>query len=346
MTKENTNISTGKIQPKVEEDKSTLSNPLFTRAKHVDWNVVVNFKEHILNATATYQIEILPSSNNDDDDGQGKSIELDTRGLNISSITLDGNTTDFKLDDAIEGKLHLGQRLTIPLPKSATELVTLVIQYTTSPDADKCSAAQWLTPAQTSGKNYPYLFTQCQAIHARSILPCYDCPRVKMTYNASITVPSWSTAVMSALPVQSKSRPSDGMHTFTFEQPVPIPAYLLALAVGELASRDLSPRCRVWCEPSILDAAADEFHQTETFLTTAEDITSMPYAWQRYDLLLLPGSFPYGGMENPCLTFVTPTLLAGDGSLVCVVAHEIAHSWTGNLVTNLTWGHFWLNEGW
>ncbi len=336
-----------------EEDKSTLSNPLKTKAKHVDWNVIVDFEKHILSATATYQIEIL---SNDAD-----SIQLDTRGLDIQSITLDGAVVDYDLDDEVPGKLHLGQKLSIFLPgdgeadkSSSTEkVVKLVIKYTTSPDPEKCSAAQWLTPAQTSGKKHPYLFTQCQAIHARSILPCYDCPMVKMTYNASITVPAWSTAVMSALPVESQgvgndtvTEEFDGMHTFEFKQPVPIPAYLLALAVGELSSHDLSPRCRVWCEPSILAAAAKEFHQTETFLQTAEEITSMPYVWQRYDLLILPGSFPYGGMENPCLTFVTPTLLSGDGSLVCVVAHEIAHSWTGNLITNRTWGHFWLNEGW
>jgi len=314
-------------------------------------------------------------------DASCTSIQLDTRGLDIDSILIDGEPAkDWKLAAEIHGKPHLGQRLTIPLAKDdsssdtgktasapggralsptrflfyeAAKEVKLKISYTTSSDPEKCSAAQWLTPAQTSGKEYPYLFTQCQAIHARSIMPCYDCPAVKMTYAAVITVPKWATAVMSALPAKATSSENDDTddddgahHTFSFDQPVPIPAYLLALAVGDLASKDLSPRCRIWSEPSTLKAAADEFHQTESFLQTAEEITSMPYAWQRYDLLVLPSSFPYGGMENPCLTFVTPTLLAGDGSLVSVVAHEIAHSWTGNLVTNKTWGHFWLNEGW
>jgi len=341
-----------------DEDKSTLSNPRYTRAKHVYWKAAVDFENHCISANATYDIEIL--------DKDCKSIQLDTRGLTIANVDInDEPVKDWILDGEIKGKLHLGQRLTIPFEEkdSVKGSLKLEIAYKTSSDPEKCSAAQWLTPAQTSGKQHPYLFTQCQAIHARSIIPCYDCPAVKMTYNAEITVPKWATAVMSALSTKDGASDSiskwakgvmsvvageatDDTHTFSFEQPVPIPAYLLALAVGDLASKDLSPRCRIWCEPCTLKAAADEFHQTELFLKTAEDITSMPYAWKRYDLLVLPGSFPYGGMENPCLTFVTPTLLAGDGSLVCVVAHEIAHSWTGNLVTNKTWGHFWLNEGW
>ena len=339
-----------------DEDKSTLSNGRCTQARHLDWTASIDFENHIIDAIATYRIEILDQS--------CRSIELDTRGLDISEIQVDGEITDaWKVDKEIKGKAHLGQRLSIQLKaEQEAKEVNVVIKYKTSADPEKCTAVQWLTPAQTSGKKYPYLFTQCQAIHARSIIPCYDCPAVKMTYSAEISVPQWATAIMSALPksetnvgesikkwaegVISAVNPNETTHTFRFHQPVPISAYLFALCCGELASKDISPRCRIWSEPCILSAAAAEFHQTELFLKTAEDITSVPYAWQRYDLLVLPGSFPYGGMENPCLTFVTPTLLAGDGSLVCVVAHEIAHSWTGNLVTNKTWGHFWLNEGW
>jgi leukotriene-A4 hydrolase len=332
----------------VEVDKSSLSNPLLTQAKSVEWHVLVDFSKKVLKCTALYNIDII-------DRFAATSIDLDTRALSIESIKLNGKIVhDWVLEGKFKKKLHLGQRLRVPIPNGISN-ASLEIVYETDPN--DCSAAQWLTPIQTSGKQYPFLFTQCQAIHARSIIPCFDTPMVKMTYKASITVPKWATAVMSALPTKTfatavtHSRTSctendNGTHTFHFDQPVPIPAYLLALAVGELESQDLSPRCRIWSEPSILKAAADEFHQTEIFLKTAEEITSIPYVWQRYDLLVLPASFPYGGMENPCLTFVTPTLLAGDGSLVCVVAHEIAHSWTGNLVTNRTWGHFWLNEGW
>lgn len=325
-----------------EQDKSSLSNPLVTQAKSIEWKVHVDFQSRILKCYALYNIEIV-------DIFSAEFIDLDTRSLSIQSIKLNGSLVrNWILQDSIHNKPHLGQRLRIPFPTgiSMNDLQLLEIEYQTDPV--NCSAAQWLTPLQTSGREYPFLFTQCQAIHARSLIPCFDTPMVKMTYKASITVPRWATAVMSALSINSTFNIEDdnSTHTFHFEQPVPIPSYLLALAVGELKSEDLSSRCRIWCEPSILEAAADEFHQTELFLQTAEEITSTPYVWQRYDLLVLPASFPYGGMENPCLTFVTPTLLAGDGSLVCVVAHEIAHSWTGNLVTNRTWSHFWLNEGW
>lgn len=338
-----------------DDDKSTLSNSRLSRAQSLHWKAFVDFDKSCIYATATYEIKIVNTG--------CTSIHLDTKGLEIVSIEVDGKEVNsWFLGEQVDGKQYLGQRLTIPLQEqdkdqdgnatnsSTTEeqKVKVSIRYNTSSDPSKCTAAQWLTPSQTSGKKYPYLFTQCQAIHARSMIPCYDCPAVKMTYTAEITVPKWATAVMSALSIKERAMDDlrEDVHTFHFEQPVPIPAYLLALAVGELASKDLSPRCKIWSEPCILKAAADEFHQTELFLQTAEEITSMPYVWTRYDLLVLPGSFPYGGMENPCLTFVTPTLLAGDGSLVCVVAHEIAHSWTGNLVTNKTWGHFWLNEGW
>ncbi|KAJ2325400.1 Leucyl aminopeptidase yscIV, partial [Coemansia sp. RSA 2702] len=195
----------------------------------------------------------------------------------------------------------------------------------------------------TLGKSHPYLFTQCEEIHARSLLPCQDSPSVKISYSASIRAPKPLTALMSALATGSRD---DGDSTvFSFEQQTTIPSYLIALVVGNLASATISDRCAVWSEPENIDACAWEFAEMETILQTAEDVVS-PYLWGRYDLLVLPPSFPFGGMENPCLTFVTPTLLAGDRSLTDVIAHEIAHSWSGNLVTAKNWEHFWLNEGW
>ncbi|KAL1110315.1 hypothetical protein AAG570_007848, partial [Ranatra chinensis] len=218
--------------------------------------------------------------------------------------------------------------------------VNFLIIYKTS---SKASALQWLRPEQTASKEFPYLFSQCQAIHARSLLPCQDSPSVKFTYSAEVVVPENLIALMSALRM-GEELVTGGKKIYKFNQPVVIPSYLIAIAVGKLESKRIGPRSTVWSEKEIIERAAYEFAQTEEFIQIAEKICG-PYVWGIYDLLVLPPSFPYGGMENPCLTFVTPTLLAGDRSLADVVAHEISHSWTGNLVTNSTFEHFWLNEG-
>jgi leukotriene A-4 hydrolase/aminopeptidase len=263
-------------------------------------------------------------------------LDLDTRGLDIHGVqTASGAPVTFTLDPE---EPILGSRLRLELPPN-TAAVT--VDYATRPDS---SALQWLDPAQTEGKLHPFLFSQCQAIHARAMVPCQDSPGARVAYTAEITIPGSLAAVMSAGP-EGDTHNSDGTHTFKFRMPQPIPPYLLALAVGHLESRDLSPRARVWAEPETVEKAAWEFAEVETFIQKAEGLFG-PYDWDRYDMLVLPPSFPYGGMENPRMTFLTPTLLAGDRSLVDVVAHELAHSWTGNLVTNATAEHFWLNEGW
>ena len=262
-------------------------------------------------------------------------LDLDTKGLEILSVQVPGHgPIAWELDepDAI-----LGSRLRLDLPAETQEVA---ITYRTSPDA---MALQWLEPSQTEGKVAPYLFSQCQQIHARTMVPCQDTPVVRVAYKAEVTVPEGLTAVMSAGPAGDEAT-GDGRHTFRFTMPQPIPSYLLALAVGRLACRDLSPRARVWAEPETVEAAAWEFAGVEDMILKAEGLFG-PYPWDRYDMLVLPPSFPYGGMENPRMTFLTPTLLAGDRSLVDVVAHELAHSWTGNLVTNASMEHFWLNEG-
>ncbi len=309
-------------------DFSSHSKPDEAVVTHLDWKISVEFAEERLLAEATYTVRVLNK--------KATALDLDTAHLDILGVQAnDWTPLKFTLHPLDETKPHLGRRLEIDLQEvQAKDYHNITIFYATT---KFCSALQWLPASQTAGKKYPYLFTQCQAIHARSLVPCQDRCGVKMTYTAKVTVPEWATCVMSALPKGTTSIVDNNTKICTWDQPVPISSYLLALAVGDLAKRDISDRCAVWSEPEVVASAAYEFSETEDFLATAEAIAGKPYAWGRYDLLCLPPSFPYGGMENPCLTFVTPTLLAGDKSLADVVAHEIAHSWTGNLVTNATW---------
>ena len=262
-------------------------------------------------------------------------LHLDTKGLEILAAQVPGHgpiAWELGEPDAI-----LGRCLRLEVPAGTQEVA---ITYRTGTEA---MALQWLDAEQTEGKAAPYLFSQCQQIHARTMVPCQDTPIARIAYLAEVTVPEGLTAVMSAGPTGDEPL-GNGRHVFRFSMPQPIPSYLLALAVGRLESRDLSPRARVWAEPETVEAAAWEFAGVEDMILKAEGLFG-PYPWDRYDMLVLPPSFPYGGMENPRMTFLTPTLLAGDRSLVDVVAHELAHSWTGNLVTNASMEHFWLNEG-
>ncbi len=213
----------------------------------------------------------------------------------------------------------------------------MTVYYFTSPDA---AALGWLDPVQTAGKQLPFLYTQGQAILSRTWIPIQDSPGIRFTYTATLRVPENMMAVMSATNPTEKS--SDGVYYFEMKKPVP--AYLIALAVGDIEFESVGPRTGIYAEPSMLKASVYEFGETEQMLEIAEDLYGT-YPWERYDLIVLPPSFPFGGMENPRLTFVTPTVVAGDRSLVALIAHELAHSWSGNLVTNATWNDFWLNEG-
>jgi len=321
-----------KTNPKntdVLQDRSSLSEPHRVTVTHLDWDVVVDFRTELLYGTATYTIQRV--------DAAATTLALDTAHLVIRVVTDAATAQPLAYQEHKSDRDHLGTQLVIQLGE---DTASVTIEYATTAQS---SAVQWLPPPQTVGKHRPYLFTQCQAIHARSLLPCQDRPGVKMTYQARVSCPSWATCVMSAV-LQDIRTTNDTTTCFVWEQRVPISSYLIAMAVGDLTKRDISPRCAVWSEPGLVEAAAYEFAQTEDFLKIAEDLAGMSYQWGRYDLLCLPPSFPFGGMENPCITFVTPTLLAGDRSLADVVAHEIAHSWTGNLVTNATWDHFWLSE--
>ncbi len=275
-------------------------------------------------------------------------ITLDTRSLNIKHVSLIHDTHVYPANYAIDVAGHhetLGTPIRVCLSENASEGQEFVVrvEYSTTIES---SALQWLTPEQTSSKKHPFVFSQCQAIHARSLLPCQDICAAKVTYSAKVRYPSKLTALMSAVRMGAATPdPSDPSYSIAiFNQNVPIPPYLIAIACGELESCKLGPRSVVWAEPSVVEKAAHEFEDVEAIIQAGEKLCG-PYRFGIYDLLVLPPSFPYGGMENPCLTFVTPTLLAGDKSQVAVIAHELAHSWSGNLVTNSTWEHFWLNEG-
>lgn len=268
------------------------------------------------------------------DSAAGGPLDLDTRDLEVEAVeSVDGKPLSFTLQPP---EPILGARLRVQLPSGVP---AVRIRYRTSPQA---SALQWLSPPQTAGKRHPFLFSQCQAIHARSVVPLQDTPRIRITFDAELTVPAALRALMAAAHVGREVKGDQAVERY--QMPQPIPPYLLALAVGELESRELGPRSRVWAEPVVVEAAAREFVQVDEMIRVAERLFG-PYTWDRFDVLAMPPSFPYGGMENPRLTFVTPTVIAGDRSLVNVLAHELAHSWTGNLVTNANAEHFWLNEG-
>ncbi len=296
------------------------------RTRHWELEWFIDFSRHQIEGSVTHVLEG-PSSG---------LMDLDTKGLTIRSVySNSGVELPFQLgeEDPI-----LGQRLRIELPEGTK---AIMIGYVTSPEA---IALQWFEPAMTLGKRQPFMYSQCQAIHARTIVPCQDTPRVRVSYRAVVTVPEEITPVMSAGPAGQIRDIPPGVRAFRFNMPQPIPPYLLAVAAGDLDARDLSPRARVWAEREMVEKAEYEFGEVEQMIETAEQLFG-PYEWDRYDMLVLPPAFPFGGMENPRMTFLTPTVIAGDRSLVDVIAHELAHSWTGNLVTNASMEHFWLNEG-
>lgn len=309
-------------------DPNSYSEPEKVTTKNIHLNWTIDFKKQLIKGSATYLFKIIEKNL--------PSILLDVRDLNISEANILTSGKEIPILFFTSNNVEdIGSRLTLNLPAGSEGELQICIKYETSSHA---SALQWLTPEQTLGKKHPYLFSQCQAIHARSLLPCQDTPAVKFTYTAALNYPEKLTALMSAICFKN------GIGVAEFEQTIPIPSYLLAIAVGDLVSKPLGNNCNVWAEQGIIDKCADEFSDTAKVVQIAADICG-PYVWKQYDLLVMPPSFPFGGMENPCLTFVTPTLLAGDKSLADVVAHEIAHSWTGNLVTNKNFEHFWLNEG-
>lgn len=314
-------------------DPSSYSNPDEVVVTFIDLDLDVDFKKHILSGCVHLSLTKIEEGID--------TVILDTAFLTIFEV-LDKKTSQALTYTLGESEKPFGAKMEIQLPKSSEKQFEITIKYETDPE---CTALQWLKPSQTAGKKLPYVFSQCQAIHCRSIIPCQDTPSVKCPYAARITAPKELQMLMSAKLLNTEDCTTDpSKKVYFFQQHVPMPSALVAIVGGDIVSRDIGPRSKVWAEPKYVDAAAYEFAETEDMLVIAEKLMG-PYVWGQYDLLVLPPSFPYGGMENPTLTFVTPTLLAGDRSLADVIAHEISHSWMGNLVTNNTFEHFWLNEG-
>ncbi|MCB0611976.1 MAG: M1 family metallopeptidase [Phaeodactylibacter sp.] len=307
-------------------DYHSHAQPTLAVTNHLSLNLKVDFEKQVLSGYARFDI-----------DHQGaEEIVLDARNLQIERVTTGVGEEETEVEYRLsEPNPLLGSGLHIPL---APETAIITVYYSTSPGG--ADAVDWLEPQQTADKQYPFLFTQGQAILTRTWIPCQDSPGIRITYDATIEAPSELMAVMSAANPQK----NDESGLYHFEMKQAIPPYLIALAVGRLEFKPIGDRTGVYAEPSVVGKAAYEFADMEKMLVAAEALYG-PYLWDRYDVIVLPPSFPFGGMENPRLTFATPTIIAGDRSLTALIAHELAHSWSGNLVTNATWDDFWLNEG-
>jgi leukotriene A-4 hydrolase/aminopeptidase len=305
-------------------DPHSYGNTHDVRPSHLSLDLTLDFDRCLIHGSCTLTLVWSQTA--------AGHVDLDSKDLTIAAVSnARGDALRYEVGAA---QAFMGSRLRIYVPDQQEQVC---ITYSTAATA---AALQWLTPAQTTSGKWPFLFTQSQAILARTWFPCMDSPGVRVSYDATVRVPAGMMALMSAK--QQPASPEQGV--FRFHMPLPIPAYLIALAVGEIAYRPLSHRTGVYAEPDVLAAAAWEFAEMEHMMRAAEGLYG-PYRWGHWDAIVLPPSFPFGGMENPLLTFATPTILAGDRSLVSVMAHELAHSWSGNLVTNATWNDFWLNEG-
>jgi len=300
----------------------TFSNIEKVQTTHLNWDAKINFDLKQISGTAIWHFKNLTKE---------KYIHFDTYDLTIKKIKVNGKETQYFLTPLVK---DYGSGLSIPI-KEKDSMVS--IEYSTGALA---TALQWLTPEQTAGKLLPYLFTQCESIQARSLVPCQDVPAIRITYKADVQVPKGMLALMSAKNPIEKN-PSGN---YQFEMELPVPSYLIALAVGDIEYKAIDARSGVYTEPVLLEKAANELSDIPQMMQAAESICG-PYRWGKYDVLVAPPSFPIGGMENPRLTFSTPTIIAGDKSLVSLIAHEMAHSWSGNLVTNSNWKDIWLNEG-
>jgi aminopeptidase N len=311
-------------QNQTTKDSHSFSNPAEAVVKHLDLDIKVDFDTQTISGIASWTIE---------NTSKGNQIIFDENTLNITKVTLgnDEKETQFKLGDSVE---YHGKPLRIKIEPNTTKVN---IYYNTTKDG---VALQWLKPEQTADKKKPFVFSQGQSIWTRTWIPCQDSPGVRFTYNAKVSVTKDVMALMSAVNPQQKNDTG----VYTFKQDKPIPSYLMAIAVGDVEFKSIDNRTGVYAEHSVINKAKWEFAKLGYMVNAAEKLFG-PYRWGRYDVIVLPPSFPFGGMENPNLTFLTPTVLSGDRSLTSLLAHELGHSWSGNLVTNASWDETWLNEG-
>ena len=313
-----------KEKPAAVTDEHSYSKPELAVVKHLDLDIKVDFETQTISGKASWLIDNI---------SKGNEIIFDENTINITKVTLGDDEKETKFELGADTEFH-GKPLHITIEPNTTKVN---IYYNTTKDA---VALQWLKPEQTADKKKPFLFSQGESVWSRTWIPCQDSPGIRFTYNAKVTVPKDLLAVMSAVNPQKKNDTG----VYTFKQDKAIPSYLMAIAVGDIEFQSIDNRTGVYAEPSMLKKSAWEFAELGKMVVAAEKLYG-PYRWGRYDVLVLPPSFPYGGMENPNLTFLTPGVIAGDRSLTSLLAHELGHSWSGNLVTNATWDDIWLNEG-
>lgn len=315
-------------------DSSTLSNYNNWRTTHTTTTFDLLFDEQRLQGNVTHKLKSITDSETDE-------IILDSSHVLVKDVKVDNAKVEWEMLPRVE---PFGSPLKIKLSKGLPKDHSIEVSIDLATTA-ACTAIQWMTPAQTSNKKHPYMFSQCQAIHARSIFPCQDTPDVKGTFEFNITSPL--PVIASGLPAESNPTTTDSKpQLYKFRQDIPIPSYLYALASGDIVTAPIGKHSVVATSPDKLKDCQWEFEaHMDKYLSSIESLV-FPYVWGQYNILILPPSFPFGGMENPIFTFATPTVVSGDRQNVDVIAHELAHSWSGNLVTSASWEHFWLNEGW